>query len=205
MPTAARSRVGTSEIAASGRLASRKPLGQRGMDRARRAMAVGAAAQDHGVAGFQGQRAGVGGDVRPALVDHADDAERHFHALDGHAVRPRPGFGDPADRIGEPAHHVEAFGHRLDALVVQRQPVERGGGQARGLAVGEVVGVGGEDVGSGWRGSRPPCRRARGFSASVEASASTRAAALALRPMSLMVAAISPDPSTVFSGAVMVA
>ena len=39
---------------------------------------------------------------------------------------------------------------------------------------------------------------------SVEASASTRAAALALRPMSLMVAAISPDPSTVFSGAVMV-
>ena len=48
--------------------------------------------------------------------------------------------------------------------LVQRQPVERGGGQARGLAVGEVVGVGGEDVGSGWRGSRPPCRRARGFS-----------------------------------------
>ncbi len=26
----------------------------------------------------------------PALVDDADDAERHAHALDGHAVRPRP-------------------------------------------------------------------------------------------------------------------
>ena len=96
-----------------------QPFGQSGMDGARRAMAVGAAAQDHGVAGLQGQRAGVGGDVGPAFVDHADDAERHLDALDGHAVRPRPGFGDPADRIGKAAHHVEAFGHRLDALVVQ--------------------------------------------------------------------------------------
>ena len=53
-------------------------LGERGVDRARRAVAVGAAAQDHGVAGLERQRAGVGGDVRPALVDHADDAERHL-------------------------------------------------------------------------------------------------------------------------------
>src|SRR4051812_27468627 len=44
---------------------------------------------------------------------------------------------------------------------------------------------------------------ARSFCA-VPASASTRAAALARRPMSLMVAAISPDSSMVFSGAVMV-
>jgi hypothetical protein len=39
---------------------------------------------------------------------------------------------------------------------------------------------------------------------SVEASASTRAAVLARSPISRMVAAISPDPSTVFSGAVMI-
>ena len=45
---------------------------------------------------------------------------------------------------------------------------------------------------------------ARSFCA-VEASASTRAAALARRPMSRMVAAISPDPSMVFSGAAMAA
>jgi len=44
---------------------------------------------------------------------------------------------------------------------------------------------------------------ARSFWA-VEASASTRAAALACCPMLRMVAAISPEPSMVFSGAVMV-
>ena len=37
----------------------------------------------------------------PALVDDADDAERHAHALDGHAVRPRPAFGHGADRVLE--------------------------------------------------------------------------------------------------------
>ena len=133
MPTAARSRVGTSEIAASGRFGLAQALGQRCMDGARRAVAVRAAAQDHGVAGLQRQRAGVGGDVRPAFVDDADDAERHAHALDGHAVRPRPGFGDLADRIGQLADDVEALGHRLDALVVQRQPVEERGGQPAAL------------------------------------------------------------------------
>ena len=131
------------------------------MDGARRAMAVGSATQDHGVAGFHGQPAGVGGDVGPALVDHADDAERHLDALDGHAVRPRPGFGDPADRIGKAAHHVEAFGHRLDALVVQGQPLDHGGGQACGLAVGEILGVGGKDLGfAGTNGRRHAGERA---------------------------------------------
>ena len=33
---------------------------------------------------------GVGGDVRPALEDHADHADRRAHALDVQAVRPRP-------------------------------------------------------------------------------------------------------------------
>ena len=53
-------------------------------------MALRAAAQDRGIAGLEAQRAGIGGHVRPAFVDDADDAERHAHALDGHAVGPRP-------------------------------------------------------------------------------------------------------------------
>ena len=102
-PTAARSRVGTSWIASSGRPASRKPVRQGGVDRARRAEALGAAAQDRRVARLEAERAGVRGHVRPALVDHADDAERHAHALDRHAVRARPAIDDGADRIGQRA------------------------------------------------------------------------------------------------------
>ena len=49
-----------------------------------------AAAQDRRIAGLQAQHRGVGRHVRAALVDHADHAERHAHALDRHAVRPRP-------------------------------------------------------------------------------------------------------------------
>ena len=43
---------------------------------------VGAAAQNGGVAGFQAERAGVGGHVGAALVNDADDAERHAYAFD---------------------------------------------------------------------------------------------------------------------------
>ena len=63
---------------------------QRGMDGAAGAKTLRAAAQDRGIAGLQAQRAGIGGDIRPALIDDADDAERHPHALDAHAVRPPP-------------------------------------------------------------------------------------------------------------------
>jgi len=124
-------------------------LGQRGVDRVRRPITVRAAAQDHSIAGLERERAGVGGDVRPAFVDHADDAERHLDAFDDHAVRPGPGFADPADRIIEAAHHVEACRHCFDALIVQCEPVEHRGGQAGGLAIGEIVGVGCENLGFG--------------------------------------------------------
>ena len=65
---------------------------ERGMDGAARAQAVGAAAQDRGIAGFQAQRAGIGGHVRPALIDDADDAERH-------AARARCACRSAASRI----------------------------------------------------------------------------------------------------------
>ena len=60
------------------------------MDGARGAETFGAAAQDHGVAGLEAERTGIGRHVGPALVDHADDAERHTHTLDAHAVGTPP-------------------------------------------------------------------------------------------------------------------
>ena len=112
-----------------------------------RAVALRAAAQDRGIAGLEAQRRGIGGDVGAALVDDADDAERHPHPLDGHAVRPRPALRHGADRIGERAHHVEPLGHGGDALVVERQPVDKGRGRAGCLGLGDILRIGGEDVG----------------------------------------------------------
>ena len=77
MPTASRSRVGTSWIAASGRPAVRSPSLQRRDECARGMEALRAAAQDRRVARLERQAARIGGHVGPALVDDADDAERH--------------------------------------------------------------------------------------------------------------------------------
>src|SRR5580692_7009545 len=71
-PTAARSAVGTSWMQLRGS----------------RAGALGACPQDHRIAGFQAQRACIRGHVRAALVDDADDPERHPDALDIQAIRP---------------------------------------------------------------------------------------------------------------------
>ena len=47
-----------------------------------------------------GKPAGVCGHVGPALVNDADDAERHPHPFDAHAVRPIPASSNGSDRIG---------------------------------------------------------------------------------------------------------
>ena len=60
-PTAARSVVGTIWIGGLRQAGRPQPCDQAGMDRARGMHALGAAAQDRGVAGLQAQRAGIGG------------------------------------------------------------------------------------------------------------------------------------------------
>ena len=92
---------------------------------AARAHALAAAAQDRRVAGLQAQRARVRGHVGPALVDDADDAERHAHALDAQAVRARPLRDDGADRIRQRGDVLDAARHGLDARLVEREPVEQ--------------------------------------------------------------------------------
>ena len=68
-PTASRSRIGTSWIASSGSLATRRPARQSRMDRARRTVRIRTAAQDRGIAGLQAERAGIGGDIGAAFID----------------------------------------------------------------------------------------------------------------------------------------
>jgi hypothetical protein len=121
--------------------------GERGVNGAAGERRVRAAAQNRGVAGFQAQRAGIRCDVGAALVDNSNNAKRHAHALDDHAVRPRPGFGNDAYRVFKRAHRLDGFGNAFDAGVVQHQAVEHGAGQAGGFGRGEVFGIGGENPG----------------------------------------------------------
>ena len=204
-PTAARSRVGTSWIAASGRPASRRPCGKRGMDGAARAQAVGAAAQDRGIAGFQAQRAGIGGHVRPALIDDADDAERHAHPLDRHAVRSCPGFGDGTDRILEaraPPRCRRPWPRRRPSSSVSRSrkaPVN-----AAGARLGDVLGIGGQNLGllrADGGGHAGPARGSSAPARPAPARGRPRGRCGRSRPWLSPWTAISPVPSMLFSGA----
>ena len=58
---------------------------------------------------------------------------------------------DAADRVGQRGDHLEAGGDRLDAFGVERQPVAQRRGEAPILGLGEVAGIGREDL----LGSRP--------------------------------------------------
>jgi len=71
-----------------GQPAAAQPRSQSSGQRARRVKALRAAAQDRGIAGFECQPAGIGGDVGPALINDADDAERDGDPLDREPVRP---------------------------------------------------------------------------------------------------------------------
>ena len=113
----------------------------------RRAEAVGAGAQDRGVAGLEAERAGIRRHVRPALEDHADDPERRRRALDLKSVRALEGGKDPPDGIGQRGDAPDRRRDRLDARRVQSEAVEEGGALAAGPRLREVVGVRGEDCG----------------------------------------------------------
>ena len=122
---------------------------ERRMNGPRRAEAVRAPAQDDGVAGLQAKRGGVGGDVRPALVNHADHAERRPHPLDSHPVGPVPGVDHGADGVLKTRNHVDAFGHRGDALLVEHQTIDEGGGRPAAARLGDVLGIGRKNCGCG--------------------------------------------------------
>ena len=149
--------------------------------RARGMKALRAATQDHRIARFERDAAGIGGDVRAALIDDADDAERHADPGDPQPVGPGP-FGEgAADRVGQRGDVLEAAGDRFEPLRVERQPVEQGRADAGLFRLGKILGIGGEDLirasadrgGGGFersgfgisRGERQRCRRFAGLSA----------------------------------------
>jgi hypothetical protein len=144
-PTAARSIVGTSWIAALGQAGAPETLDQGRMNFARGMEALGAAAQDRRAAGLEADTAGIRGHVRPGLVDDADDAERHAHALDREAIWPRPFPQHGTDGIAEGGDLLQPLGRGLDPLLVELQPVEQCAGQVLLLGRRHVARIGRQD------------------------------------------------------------
>ena len=118
---------------------------------------------------FRQSAAGIGGHIGAALIDHADDAERHAHALDDQAVGPRP--GRPSRRRPDRAARRSLRGPRAMASMRVGVSVSRSMKAAARPCVArrlEVVGVGGEDLrleiaqhGAPWRAARRSSPRSR--------------------------------------------
>ena len=106
----------------------------------------GAAAQEHRTAGLEGQRRGVHRDVRPRLVDDADDAHRHADLADDEPVGAGPLVHHAPDGVGQRRHLVQALGHAGYAVGVEHQAVEQGLGHAALAALGHVFFIGREDL-----------------------------------------------------------
>ena len=144
--TLARSSLGSSCTASrsspSAASASRSASDQRRV-RARRRRA---AAQQHRVAGLQRQPERVDGDVGPALVDHADDAERNPLLAQLQPVGQRAAAQHLTDRVGQARDLPQPVGDAVDALRVQREPVEHRVGCPGGAGGIEVVLVGRQDL-----------------------------------------------------------
>jgi hypothetical protein len=107
--------------------------------------AVRPAAQHRRIAALEAQGAGVRGDVGPALVNHADDAERRRDAFDPQSVGPLEMRQNAPDRVGQRGDLLDPARHRLDPAFVERQPVDESRRQPPGVGGGQIAGVGGED------------------------------------------------------------
>ncbi len=126
-PTAARSAVRGLDDAAEGDVARQR---------------FRAAAQDAGVAALDRQRRGLDGHVRPALVDHREDADRHAHAADADAARLLAQVDDRADRIGHRGDLLAALGDGGDRRAVELEAIDERLGQAGFARRGHVAGIG---------------------------------------------------------------
>ena len=102
---------------------------------------LGPASQYDRVARLQTQPGRIGGHVRAALVNNADDTERYRHPLNIQTVRPLNFREYLSQRIRQFDHRLQPAGHRLDTLVVERQPIQHCATQSPGLGGTHILRV----------------------------------------------------------------
>ena len=105
-----------------------------------------AAAQDHGVPGFQAQDGGVDGDVGARLENHGDDPKRDAHLADHKPVGALPLLLDDADFISHLGDMQAGIGHIRHDARREGEAVETRRVHVCGFGGVHVEGVGLEDV-----------------------------------------------------------
>ena len=83
-----------------------------------------AAAKNHGIACFRTKNCSVAGDVRPRLVNDADDPDRHAHFGNLDSVRLGPGAQHFPDRIGQAGDLTNTVGHFCQAFLSQGEAID---------------------------------------------------------------------------------
>src|ERR1017187_9979710 len=90
-----------------------------------------ASTQHDGIAGFEGQRDSVDGNVGPRFVDDAHDPKRHPDLADTKSIRAHPFPQDLESWIGELGHVAHACGHQANAVGIQQKTIAHGTGEPR--------------------------------------------------------------------------
>ena len=80
------------------------------------------------VAGADAERKGIGGDVRPCLVDHGNDAHGHRHALHAYTGVEGAAPAHASKRVILPGDLLEGGGNGLEAGGIEHEPVKKGPG-----------------------------------------------------------------------------
>ena len=99
-----------------------------------------AAAQDAGVAAFDGQRRRLDGHVRPAFVNHAEHAQRHAHLPHADAAGLLAQAGDFANHVGHGRQLLAALRSRFDDGGRELEAVAHGRAQFAGA--GQIACIG---------------------------------------------------------------
>ena len=120
----------------------RRRIGEQRTDGHIGAQGLFAAAQQHGVARLETESRRIGRHVWTRLVDDADDADGHAHATDFQPVRAHGRIVVPRHRVGQHRRLAQAFGHLVDAVLVEHEPIEIRVLKPRLPRVLEIEGIG---------------------------------------------------------------
>jgi hypothetical protein len=148
------------------------------------------AAQDDGISRLDTKPGRVGGHVRAALEDHADNAQGHRHALDAQAVGALPARQNPTERVRQFNDGLQAGRDTFDASRIERQSVKHGSAEIL-VDVRVADRYGSRRVWLVRRRESPPRRRAMPRRAApTPARARAGKAPFAARPSSVIMVAI---------------
>ena len=97
---------------------------ERVYDRLCRAVRLFSGAEHADVAAFEAERGRVRGDIRAALIDDGDEAQRHLLFIDFQPVWARDFIQNPSRVVGKGGRVPNPGGHGLDASGAETEPVE---------------------------------------------------------------------------------